>query len=156
MTHVELLVGAFTSDSDLSKVRSRLTNESSPTISSRDYCYYAFVHECHERRATAFENGGFVRRFIIRLRRVASLFCPALVSSLSSLPCLTLNSSPTMVYLPLKLENSWYPVLSESTDRNELASGVGRCKLLALFTLREIPLFSPLLYHPLPLLPALS
>lgn len=33
------------------------------------------------------------------------------------------------VYLPLKLENFWYPILYESTNRNELASVVGRWKL---------------------------
>lgn len=58
----------------------------------------------------------FVRHFITRLRCVSH-------SPLScSYDCLT-------VYLPLKLENSWYPVLYESTDRNELASGIGRCEL---------------------------
>lgn len=88
---------------------------------------------------TTLENGNFVRRFIIRLRRVASLL-RRLCSRPFLLPCLILNGSP--VYLPLKLENSWYPVLSESTDRNELASGVGRCEFLAFFTLREISLSS--------------
>lgn len=42
--------------------------------------------------------------------------------------CISSRAGHLMAYLPLKLENSWYPVLFDSTDRNELASGVGRCK----------------------------
>lgn len=49
----------------------------------------------------------FVRYLITRLRCVShsSLSCPY----------------DYLMYLPLKLENSWYPVLYESTNRNELA-----------------------------------
>lgn len=54
-----------------------------------------------------------------------------------------------MVYLPLKLENSWYPVLSESTDRNELASGVGRCELFPARFFFPCPSFYFPVLHPL-------
>lgn len=53
------------------------------------------------------------------------------------------------VYLPLKLENSWYPILYESTDRNELASVVGRCEL---FPIRSFFTYSSVYFrvlHPL-------